>query len=560
MKTRPMTDRSRSTLNDSTLTEILDRQAAAAPDQVFAIFPDASITFAQLRTRARALALGLVAEGLKPRDHVAILMPNCLEFLLAHFAVQYAGGISVLLNARSKQTELHYAIPHCDATLLLTTDSVDTHVNFTENLSEAFPKLASASWENLCLEDAPRLRRIVLFGRKHWPGAVNADRVMASGAARGEEALSGRAGTDPEETAVMIYTSGTTAAPKACELSHACLQRSWAIYSRTVSLARGEKVWDPMPFFHSGGIGLMTGIMACGASIVTSAHFDAEVIVDLIRKHRIEHLYPGFHLLGLPIIQSPQYDKARFQFVRTMVVIGPLGTVRWIQRQLPGHARVLNLFGMSEGSGLVTLTPLDCEEDLRLTVSGKASNGVELRIVSDDTGELLAPGHTGEIQFRGGGAFRGYYKDPRTTCDTILEGGWIRTGDLGRIDEQGWLTYLGRLKDVLRVGGESVAMAEIESFLSAHPGVRFVQVIGKPDARLGEIPVAFVERNPGSDIGAQDLVDFCKDRIARYKIPREVHFVTEWPMSTTKIQKAKLRELLEELSPRAGAGARPDER
>jgi fatty-acyl-CoA synthase len=550
-----MTDRPRFTLDELTLTEILDRQATLAPDQVFAIFPEVSITFAQLRARARTLALGLIADGLTPRDHVAILMPNCVEFLVAHFAVQYAGGISVLLNARSKQTELLYAIPHSDATLLLTTDSIDSHVNFSEILGEAFPGLASASWENLSLAEAPRLKRIILFGRKHWTAAVNADRVMACGAALDEEALGGRAGTDPEATAVMIYTSGTTAAPKACELSHASLQRSWAIYARTVALARGEKVWDPMPFFHSGGIGLMTGIMACGASIVTSAHFDPEVIVALILKYRIEHIYPGFHLLGLPIIQSPQYDKALFQFVRTMVVIGPLGTVRWIQRQLPDHARVLNLFGMSEGSGLVTITPLDCEEDLRLAVSGKATNGVELRIVSDETGEVVAPGHPGEIQFRGGGAFRGYYKDPGTTRDTILAGGWIRTGDLGRIDEQGWLSYLGRLKDVLRIGGESVAMAEIESFLSAHPGVRFVQVIGKPDERLGEVAVAFVERNPGSDMGAQDLIDFCRDRIARYKIPREVHFVTEWPMSTTKIQKAKLRELLEELSPRGGAGA-----
>ena len=228
-------------------------------------------------------------------------------------------------------------------------------MNFTEILGEALPGLASASSEDLSLEDAPRLRRIVLFGRKHRPWAVNADRIMASGAALDEEALSGRAGIDPEETAVMIYTSGTTAAPKACELAMpACSAAGPSIH--------GPFRWrrersGSMPFFHSGGIGLMTGIMACGATIVTSAHFDPDVIVDLIWKHRIEHIYPGFHLLGLPILQSPKYDKARFQFVRTMVVIGPLGTVRWIQRQLPDHARVLNLFGMSEGSGLVPSRP-----------------------------------------------------------------------------------------------------------------------------------------------------------------------------------------------------------
>ena len=359
----------------------------------------------------------------------------------------------------------------------------------------------------------------------------------------------------------MIYTSGTTAAPKACELSHASLQRSWALYSRTVSLAQGEKVWDPMPFFHSGGIGLMTGIMACGATIVTSAHFDPEVIVDLIWKHRIEHIYPGFHLLGLPILQSPKYDKARFQFVRTMVVIGPLGTVRWIQRQLPDHARVLNLFGMSEGSGLVTLTPLDCEEDLRLTVSGKASNG---RRAADRVRRYGRGRRAGPSRARSSSAAAAHSAATtrirgRRATPSWKEGGFARVISAGSMSRVGSPTWADS-RTCCRIGGESVAMAEIESFLSAHPGVRFVQVIGKPDERLGEVPVAFVERNPGSDLEAQDLVDFCKDRIARYKIPREVHFVSEWPMSTTKIQKAKLREFLEGLSPTDGAGARPHER
>ena len=150
----------------------------------------------------------------------------------------------------------------------------------------------------------------------------------------------------------------------------------------------------------------------------------------------------------------------------------------------------------------------------------------------------------GEIQFRGGGAFRGYYKDPASSRATILPDGWIRTGDLGQLDAEGWLYYLGRLKDILRVGGESVASAEIESFLSGHAAVKFVQVIGKPDERLGETPVAFVERNPGATLTRQELIDFCAGKIARYKIPTDIIFVTQWPMSSTKIQKFKLRELL----------------
>jgi acyl-CoA synthetase (AMP-forming)/AMP-acid ligase II len=385
----------------------------------------------------------------------------------------------------------------------------------------------------------------VLFGAKAWAAATPAAALVEAGRAIADGALdASRAGQAAEDTAVMIYTSGTTASPKACELTHAGLQRSWAVYAQAVNLSEGEKVWDPMPFFHSGGVGLMTGIMASGATIVSSAHFDAEVIIGLILRHRIEHLYPGFHLLAVPVLQSPRYSRNECAFVRTMVVIGPLGTTRTIQSSLPAAARVMNLFGMSEGSGLVTLTPPAAPEEQRLTTSGRASPGIEVRIVASDTGEVLPAESRGEIQFRGGGAFRAYYKDPAATRATILPDGWIRTGDLGKLDADGWLYYLGRLKDVLRVGGESVAAAEIESFLSSHPAVKFVQVIGKPDGRLGEVPVAFVECNPGATLTRQELIDFCAGKIARYKIPSDVIFVTQWPMSSTKIQKFKLRELL----------------
>ena len=525
---------------------LLRNRAEILPEHTFAIFPEASIGYRDLFLQASSLAKGLIAMGLSPRGHVAILMPNGLDFLLAHFAVQLAGGISVLLNARSRQQELTYAIPHCDAEILLTTDAIDAHVNFSLLLEDAFPELRGADGDrDLRPTGAPRLRRAVLFGNKRWAAAMSVSTLLDRGLTVSDQTLTSRqAGHDAEETAVMIYTSGTTASPKACELSHAGLQRSWAIYARAVGLSEREKVWDPMPFFHSGGIGLMTGIMARGATIVSSAHFDAEVIVDLVLRHRIEHLYPGFHALALPVIQSPRYSRRDFDFVRTMVVVGPLGTLRWIQNVLPAHAAVMNLFGMSEGSGLVTLTPPQASEERRLTTSGQALANVEVRIVSPETGEALPSESPGEIQFRGGGAFRAYYKDPQATQATILPGGWIRTGDLGKLDSEGWLHYLGRLKDMLKVGGENVAAVEIESFLSTHPAVKFVQVIGKPDRRLGEVPVAFVECNPGFAPRGQELIDLCIGKIARYKIPRDVIFVTQWPMSATKIQKFKLRELL----------------
>jgi fatty-acyl-CoA synthase len=529
-----------------TLGVLLEQQAAQRAGHVFAIFPGLSVTYGELYGRARELAKGLIAEGLRPGTSVAILMPNCVDFLLAHYAVQLAYGVSVLLNARYKQFDLRHVIAHCDAELLITTDIVDEHVNFTDVLASTYPELQDArTGVSLQLAHAPLLRKIVLFGNKHLPTAVSAEALINSGRAVSDDTLARRSdGREAGETAVIIYTSGTTSAPKGCELSHAGLQRSWSIFARAVGLKAGEKVWDPMPFFHSGGVGLMTGIMAQGATIVSSAHFDAEVIVDLVLEHRVEHLYPGFHLMGLPVVTSARYNPREFDFIRTMVVIGPLGTLRRIQSLLPPHAPVLNLFGMSEGSGLVTLTPPEASEDERLLTNGRQLPGIEVRVVDPETGRLSEPGVAGEIQFRGGGAFRGYYKDPAATRNTILDDGWVRTGDMGRLDRAGWLRYEGRYKEMLRVGGENFAAAEVESFLSAHPAVKYVQVVGRPDERLGEVPIAFVERNEGCPATPQDIIDFCRDRIAKFKIPRQVIFVTQWPMSATKIQKFKLLEMI----------------
>jgi fatty-acyl-CoA synthase len=529
-----------------TLAQLLERQATQSSQRVFAIFPELSITYGDLYERASELAKGLISHGLEPGTPVAIFMPNCLDFLLAHYAVQLAGGVGVLLNARYKQYELQQVIAHCDAQILMTTDVIDEHVNLTDVLCGTYPQLGdSSAARSLTLADAPLLKTLILFGNKRLAAALPADDLKASGRAVSNATLAQRRlDQDSENTAVIIYTSGTTAAPKGCELSHAGLQRSWSIFSRAVGLEAGEKVWDPMPFFHSGGVGLMTGIMARGATIVSSAYFDPEVIADLILKHQIEHLYPGFHLIALPVVTSSRYDPIAFAFVRSMVVIGPLGTLRKIQNLLPPKAAVMNLFGMSEASGLVTLTPPDATEDQRLMTNGKQPPGIEVRIVNPDSEQLTSPGVTGEIQFRGGGAFRGYYKDPAATRSTILPDGWVRTGDMGKLDHDGWLRYEGRYKEMLRVGGENFAAAEIESFLSAHPAVKYVQVVGKPDDRLGEVPVAFVECNDGSTATQSDIVDFCVGKIAKFKIPRQVVFVTQWPMSATKIQKFRLREMI----------------
>ena len=543
MHTRTFPD---NTFPCATLAELLARQAAERPDQPLAIFPDQSVDFGTLYREARALAKGLIALGIKPGDHVGIFIPNHAHFLLAHFATQLAGGIGILLNARFKQHELRYAVPHADVRVLITTDSIDAHVNFADVLNGAFPELAGhKAAEPLSLEGAPLLRHVIRFGESKWDAALGKDDLVARGAAVTDEQLeAASAGRDPESVSVMIFTSGTTADPKACQLSHAGLQRAWRTYVRTVKYLPGEKVWVPMPFFHSGGIGLITCMTEVGGTLATSPHFDPSIVMRMVRENHIEHLYPGFHTLALPVLQDPAYDRDACSYIRSMVCVGPMGTQRKLQAMLPDHAPIMNLFGMSESSGLLLLADANAEPELRLEAAGQPPIGVDIRIIDPETGREQPAGVSGEIQFRGGGAFLGYYNNPAVTSATITDGGWVRTGDLGRVDANGWLTFIGRLKDMLKVGGENVAAAEIEAFLSGHPAIKFVQVVGKPDDRMTEVPVAFVELNPGQALDFDALVTFCTGKIARFKIPVEMRIVNEWPMSATKVQKFKLKEQL----------------
>lgn len=530
-----------------TLAELLLRRTAATPDAPYAIFPEETATLAELRERALGFARGLLALGLRPGDHVAILMPNCLDFMVAHFGIQLAGGVGILLNARYRSHEIRHAVQHSDARFLVTTDRFDAAVNYSAILTATYPELATADRQvPLALADAPDLARVILFGRGEWAAAIPVAQMAEAGAGQSSADLdAARAAQQPDDTAVMIFTSGTTALPKACEITHAGLQRSWSIFSRTVDLKAGEKVWVPMPFFHSGGIGLMTGLMAAGAAIASAPHFNPDTVIDMVERHRIDILYPGFHLLGAPVLQSPRYDAGRFPFIRTAVMIGPLGTLKQLQALLPPGAPILSLFGMSEASGLLTLAARSDPENLRLSACGRPLPGVEIKIADPATGEPLPAETDGEILFRGGGVFKGYYKDPEATRRTIRPDGFVHTGDLGRVGADGTLTYVGRIKEMLRVGGENVAAAEVESFLSQHPDVLVVAVVGKDDERLGEVPIAFVELRDGGTSSADDIIAFCKGRVAGFKVPREVHFVTDWPMSATKIQKFKLKELLE---------------
>lgn len=527
--------------------ELLRRQAEAHGQRLFAVVDDETITYRELYERASAIARGLIARGIGRGDRVGVLMPNCIEFFVTHFAIQLVGAITVTINARYKAYELAHAVKKADIRLLFTTDRIDQHVNFCDLLQEAFPDLGAATGPGrLRIEHAPRLEGLVLCGRTRRRPFMPLESLSVEGQAVASDAhLKCVAPTSVDDVAVMLFTSGTTAAPKACQLTHRGLYQTWAYtYPDAVGLQPGEKVWVPMPCFHVGGVGLSISTLCRAATFVTSIHHDGAAALRLIREYAVEHLYPGFYTLMLPVMRAEGYDRAALTAARSMVCVAPYETHKMMQEQLPDGVLILQLFGMSEASGYVTFTFPDRSEAHRLQTNGTPIEDVQVRIVDPETCAVLPAGEQGEIQFRGPNAFHSYYEDEMATRATVLEGGWIRTGDCGRLDAEGSAYFLGRIKDMLKVGGENVAAAEIEAFLDRHPAVKLTQVVGRPDERYGEVAVAFVELLPGATASAQELIAFCKGRLASFKVPREVRFVSEWPMSSTKIQKFRLREML----------------
>lgn len=526
----------------------LVEQAQVGPDRVFAIFPDTVLTYGQLHERARTMAKGLLRLGVKRGDFVATLMPNCSDWVVAYFAGLMAGAGVAAINARYKRHELKYAIGKCDAKVLLTTDHIAGHVDFVELLGDCLPGLSQqADPTSLKLADAPDLRALVLMGHQQAENFLSEGEIAALGQAATDEDVDWAiASVMPDDTAAIIFTSGTTSMPKACELTHKGLLSSWLVFANTVGLAEGETVWMPMPFFHTGGVGPMTAILDRGAAFMTQPHYNAEQVVDLVRRHRIEHLYPGFPQLSLDVVDHPDFTSGGFDFVRSILNVGPAPMQRHIQGRMPEGALLHNLFGMTEGSGIVTFTLPDMPFERRAVSSGYPRPPTEVRVADPDTNIPVEQGQTGEIQFRGPSAFKAYYKDQAATQASKLADGWVKTGDRGQIETDGSLTFLGRIKDMMKVGGENVAAAEVEAFVQALEGVKMVQVIGGYDERLGEVPVAFVETAAGASLTEDDIILACDGQLSKWKIPRAVVFMTEWPMSATKVQKYKLRDHLPE--------------
>jgi fatty-acyl-CoA synthase len=554
-----MAERSSGWITVTTIGDLVDG-AAAETDGDALVFPEGRLTYPELARRSTDAARALHALGVGPGDKVGILMPNTLDFAITLVAAAKLGAVSVPVNGRFKAHELGYVVAHADIVVLVTAAGPVAATDYPAMIGEAFDGLAGAADPaHLSLPDAPALRAVVdLGGGGARPGFLARSAYEAGAASVTDaevDALQERVRV--RDVALLMYTSGTTARPKGCLLSHEAVVRHGVNVGRSrFSLTADDRYWDPLPLFHIGGIVPMLSCFAARCRFVHSGHFDADVALAQLEDERCTVAYPAFETIWLAVLNHPRFGEADLSALRVVQNIATPERLTYLQERLPGTAEVSS-YGATESSSNLTM-PLPTDPlDVRTQTLGHTLPGLELRIVDPETRAPRPVGEVGEIAFRGYSRFEGYYKEPELTAEVTDADGWFYSGDLGHLDEADRLVYGGRLKDMLKVGGENVSAIEVEDFLCRHAAVEIVQVVGVRDARYDEVPVAFVQLRPGAAADADELVAFCAGSIATFKVPRYVRFVEDWPMSGTKIQKFVLRERITAELDAAGVAEAP---
>jgi len=528
----------------TTLGDLLLRSAADHPDRPALILPDDRISFAGLRDRSVGVARSLAALGVKRGDHVAILIPNCVAYAEALFGIALLGAVAVPLNARHRAAELGYILANSESVALLTSRDPADPIDFPTVLTEALPSLAGTGE----IAEAPALRHVILMRGESTGRFIDRADFLAGGEAIPEAQIEQiRRGVRLRDPALIIYTSGTTANPKGCLHCHEAITRGPVERAR-YRLSTGEPsvTWGAGPLFHIGSLSPFIGSIGVGGTYLTDGYFEPGRAVALMAEHGVTLAWPWFPAIVQGVIDHPAFEPRKFAKLRYLFLIAPPTLVDRVQDLLP-QTEVIQACGMSETAGVFALCDPDESRESRSTTNGKPAGGVEVRIVDPETGADLPDGSLGEILVRGYNVMQGYWAAPEKTAEALDADGWLSTGDLYTRLPNGSLVFGGRCKDMLKVGGENVAAIEVEAFLATHPAVKTAEVVGRPDPRLDEVPVAFVELYEGHVADEETLIAHCRGRIASYKVPRAILFMqsADWPMSATKIDKRALRARLE---------------
>lgn len=528
----------------NTLGGLIDAAADALGAREAVVFRDVRCSFDELRRDVADAARAFIANGIESDERVILFVPNSLEWLHAFFGLVKIGAVVVPINTRLRSVDLDYVLRQSDATTLVIASSFGD-VDYCAMLRGLLPGIDSTGGIGES-EAYPKLRRVIVIGERVPVGTCGWRDFLAGGAATSDAELESRAASvDPKAPSFMLYTSGTTGFPKGALHTHAMVRTAADVANRIGTTSR-DSILLVLPLFHSFGLYAAAFLfLASGARLVMTDRFDAEEALALIEREKIT-LLPAVDAHYYDLLQHPTFGSRSKDSLRMCIL--PAGTAgveplaRRVNKELCPN---LSCYGSSEAGSLISLSFLDASEDERCTGTGFPMPGYEYRTLDPDTGRPVPANVPGELWVRGYGVMVGYYGKPTETAAAMDSQGWFRTGDRAVINEDGFLRYVGRFKDMLRVGGENVDPTEIEAFLEGHDAVAQVRIVGIPHERLGDMLVACVIPRTGHEVTLEALRDYCAGRIASFKVPRRVVVVESFPLTITgKVQRNELKNFV----------------
>lgn len=528
----------------TTVPQLVNFAAENFGNQVFLEEGETLLSFRDFVGQARQVAAAIMAKGIKKGDRIAVWAPNISEWVIAALGAQCAGAILVTLNTRYKGSEAAYILRKSRTRLLF---------SIGDFLESYYPALLKG-------EDLPDLENIVVFrdglgdGLRENAALKQVDKPCSSWESFLELSTSISAddvtarmnSVTGDDVSDILFTSGTTGNPKGVMTSHEQNLRAFTYFSDIVGFEQGERYLVINPFFHS--FGYKAGILAClikGVTLLPHAVFNASEILARIAKDRISVL-PGPPTLFQSLLAHPDLDKFDISSLKratTGAAVIPVEMIRQMKSRL-GLEVVITAYGLTESCGVVSMCRAGDSAELIATTSGRAIPGIELRCV-DGANHEVPRGEAGEIVFRGFNVMKGYFENDAATREAIDQEGWLHTGDIGVMDEQGYLKITDRLKDMFITGGFNCYPAEIEKIMAAHPAIAMNAVIGIPDERMGEVAMAFVVLKQGAQLDEAGLIAWCRDQMANFKVPRKVKFVQALPLNASgKVVKPELKKLV----------------
>jgi len=539
-------------LIEKTFGQFIEQWAAETPDKDFIVYPDRNLRFsyAEFNIRVDNLAKALLHIGMRPDDKLGIFANNVPDWLTFMFACAKIGVVLVTINTNYKSHELDYLVKNSDLKAICLVNGWRDS-DYVQMIYELVPELKESQRGYLQSAKFPFLKNVIFIGQEKHRGMFNTAELILLGSQLDEQLFNEIKSTiSCHDVVNMQYTSGTTGFPKGVMLTHYNILNNGFATGQCMNYTADDRLCVCVPLFHCFGCVLaLCAIITHGATMVMVENFDPLVVLASVQKEKCTALY-GVPTMFIAELNHPMFGMFDLSSLRTGIMAGapcPIETMNEVMNKM-NMSEIIIVYGLTESSPGMTATRNHDTPCVRSTTVGKAYPSVEVKVANPETGEELKPGEQGELCCRGYNVMKGYYKNPEATTKAIDRDGWLHSGDLGVMDTDGYFRVTGRIKDMIIRGGENVYPREVENFLYTMPQIQAIEVAGVPSPKYGEQVGAFIKKRPGVELCEEDVTDFCRGKISRYKIPKYIFFVDEFPMTASgKIQKYKLRELSLEL-------------